>query len=164
MPKHHLEAEYPSRYGPTTMEGPRTVSASPSRQKLGLKSAITLSRRTESRVLGVLLAAFVAVGAWNVRVLAQASEISPAQAQATLQASIYLAAKSLDAELQETGSLPPTLDHLGIDGGGLLYRSLGNGYELVAEDGDRSISFRSGDDLGPFEAAFRALSGREALS
>jgi hypothetical protein len=118
---------------------------------------VTIPKKTERRLLGVLLLLFLALWAWNVRVMNRTSRVDPAQEQACLEASIYVAALSLDAELQETGRLPRSLDQLGVDREGITYLPRGSDYELVAQVADRTVTFQKGEDLTPYEAAFRSL-------
>jgi hypothetical protein len=118
---------------------------------------ISIPRKTERRLLTFLLLAFVGLWAWNVRIMNQAAQVKPGLEQASMEACIYVAALTLDAELQDTGRLPESLVELGVDREGLTYRPRGSEYELTARAEDQSVSFRSGEDLSPYEAAFRSL-------
>jgi hypothetical protein len=140
-----------------TPHGRSVVAPLPFTRKINPTAEIALSRKVERRLLTVLLLVFIGVGAWNIRVLTQAQVSSLSQTVVDLEASIYLAAKTIDAEIEDHGTLPSSLDELGIDDEGLTYRANGSGYELEVRNGEHAVSYRSGQDLSRFEAAFRAL-------
>lgn len=138
------------------------VSPLPFTRRISPTGEIVLSRKVERRLLTVLLLVFIGVGAWNIRVLTATQTLSPSQTVADLEASIYLAAKTIDAELEDQGSLPLTLNELGIDDDGLTYRTTEGGYELEVRVGRHTVSYRSGEDFSRFEAAFKALTEQGA--
>jgi len=77
--------------------------------------------------------------------------------ETSLRETIYLTALALNAEQEETGTYPTTLEEIGMDEVGLVYQAEPSGYHLSATDEGIQVEYRSGEDLGPFRAAFEAL-------
>lgn len=71
--------------------------------------------------------------------------------------SIYLAAVSIEAYRDSTGRLPARLEDIVADAPGLLYERDGRTYTLRGVAGGDTVSYRKGEDLAPFEAAFNEL-------
>jgi len=108
-------------------------------------------------ILLVLLLALALLLAWNSYSYRRAETISPEMADASLKGSIYLTVLALEAEFEDTGAYPSDLESIDVAEDEVTYFPTGNGYRLVAADGDLSFEFRSGDDLGPYRTAFEFL-------
>ena len=108
-------------------------------------------------ILLVLLLALALLLAWNSYSYRQAEAISPEMADASLKGSIYLTVLALESEFENTGAYPPNLESIDVAEDEVTYFPTGNGYRLVAADGDLSFEFRSGDDLEPYRTAFEFL-------
>ena len=89
--------------------------------------------------------------------LSAPAEHPPVPLRTSLMESIYVTALALDAELEETGSLPPNLEAVGMDDPTLTYVPGSDGYVLVAKSGEVRIEYRQGEDLRPYREAFEQL-------
>ena len=105
----------------------------------------------------VVLLALGLVLAWNSYSYRQAETISPEMAAASLKGPIYLVVLALEAEFEDTGAYPPDLESIDVAEDEVTYFPTGDGYRLVATDGNLSFEFRSGDDLEPYRSAFEFL-------
>lgn len=112
---------------------------------------------TSSKVLLFLLLVLGVIIAWNSYSFARSEDVPPEMAEASLRASIYLAALAVDAEFEETGAYPPDLESIEVDEEEVTYSANATGYTLVATDGDLSFEYRSGDDLDPYRTDFEYL-------
>lgn len=74
-----------------------------------------------------------------------------------LQASLYLAQQAVETTLEETGSLPASLEEAGADEEGLSYSPSAAGYTITARGADQEFSYQRGGDLTSLEAAFQKL-------
>jgi hypothetical protein len=123
------------------------------------------SPRWQTTALALLSSLFVAVGAWNVAWLqgTRSPAFTQAQVEESLRATIFLAVVGLEAHRSRTGAYPPDLAAVGLDDPALEYRREGDHFVLVgALPGvEPPPTFRSGDDLAPFELALdRAFPGQ----
>jgi hypothetical protein len=136
------------------------------KERLDAQAAPTAPPPPKSRtpLLAILSIVFLCVAGWNVYYFVYSGSPSPAFEEAALQASIFLAQQSIEAELAETGDFPASLEEVGADEEGLSYVVTGEVYTLTAQGNHHAINFQRGDDLTPFEAAFRALLAGEVTS
>lgn len=113
------------------------------------------SPRWQPPVLVVLSLLFVGVGVWNVRWLqdARSPAFSEGQVEESLRATIFLTVVGLEAHRSRTGAYPPTLEAVGLDDPALEYRLEGDRFVLVGPQVDPPLSYRTGEDLTPFELA-----------
>ena len=89
--------------------------------------------------------------------LTRAPSVPPVPVEISLQETVYLTVRVLDAEYEETGAFPSDLSEIGMDEEGLLYAQTSEGYRLVAEEGSFRVEYEYGEDLGPLLAAFETL-------
>ena len=108
-------------------------------------------------VLLVLLLVLGLILAWNSYSYRQSETVSPEMAEASLKASIYLAALAVDAEFEESGVYPQDLESIDVDEEEVTYLPREDCYTLVAADEELSFEFHSGDDLEPYRSAFEFL-------
>lgn len=115
------------------------------------------SPRWQPPALVFLSILLVLVGLWNVRWLQESR--SPAfgrqQVEESLRATIFLTVLGLEAHRSRTGTYPPTLEAVGLDDPALEYRPEGDRFVLVGvgPQVDPPLSYRTGEDLTPFELA-----------
>ena len=82
---------------------------------------------------------------------------SPEFEAVALQASLFMAQQAVETSLEETGSLPASLEEAGADEEGLSYSPSAAGYTLTARGADHEFSYQRGGDLTSLEAAFQKL-------
>ena len=111
----------------------------------------------------VLVVILAIVGAWNVVFFTGGGPAGVEDEEALLRGSVYMLALSIDGHWEETGAPPATLDEIGEDDPDVQYIPFENGYQLTASGEHTVVTFSSGDDLAPFEAAFRARFDRGSI-
>lgn len=111
--------------------------------------------RWQPALLVVLALAFLAVAVWNGRWYTEVRSpaFSSAELEDGLRATIFLTALSLEDHRARTGLYPASLADAGLDAPGLEYRRHEGGYLLEARGAGVEVSYRSGQDLRPFETA-----------
>jgi hypothetical protein len=115
-------------------------------------------RRRQPLYLLGLVGLFCGLTAWNVvRAGHVPTVFSPAEIEASVRYRIYLATRAVEAYRDSAGAFPAALAAAGIDDEGLLYLPARSTYSIVAENGAGRISYRRGDNLAPFVAAYGAL-------
>ncbi len=113
--------------------------------------------RSPTPLLLALAVMFLGILAWNVWFFTMAGEPRPEFEAVALQATVYLAIQAIEGEVEETGTLPASLEEVGADEEGLVYTLSGDGYTLSATGEHGSVEYRSGDPETPFQAAFQRL-------
>ena len=109
-------------------------------------------------ILGPLLAIFAGLVGWNVyRAVREVEVFPPAQEQAADLFTIYLIQQSIQSYHDSTGELPPNLAVLGADDEGVEYTVRDTAYMLTIATDSMPVSYRSGEDVSPFEAAYEQL-------
>lgn len=73
---------------------------------------------------------------------------------------IFVAAAAIEAYGDSAGTLPASLEPLGVDQAGLSYWTDGTTYTLTAAMGGQTVHYRAGEDLTPYGEAYDALGGR----
>ncbi len=102
-------------------------------------------------------AIFLGVIGWDVYYYAFAGRPSSEFEAVALQASLYLAQQAVETTLEETGSLPASLEEAGADEEGLSYSRSAAGYTITAKGDDHEYSYQRGGDLTSLESAFQKL-------
>jgi hypothetical protein len=77
--------------------------------------------------------------------------------EASRRFSIYLIAEGIQAFRDSTGTLPATLEDIGLDEEGIAYRTNGQTYRIISLEGTKSIIYVEGDDPNHFATAFTVL-------
>ena len=106
----------------------------------------------------VLIPLFLGLSTWNM--LAAGSRpvvFSRAEREASLRFRIYLAAQGITAFRDSAGYLPPDLRTVGISADQISYAPSGTVYAIVGSEGDLQLTYRSGEDLQPYAAAYQRL-------
>ena len=127
------------------------------RREASAESGPSPARKGRGTFLAMVAVIFLAVIGWDVYYYAFSGKPSSEFEEVALQASVYLAQQAVETVLEETGSLPATLEEAGGDEEGLSYSVSGDGYTLTARGPRHEFSYRQGGDLTSFEAAFRSL-------
>lgn len=89
--------------------------------------------------------------------LAPAPSGPPVPAEVSLQRAVFLTARVLEAEFDETGAFPADLSEIGMDREGLLYAQTPEGYWLAGEKDSVRVEYEYGEDSSPLETAFETL-------
>ncbi len=107
----------------------------------------------------LLLASVILLGVagWDVYYYAFSGRPSSEFEAVALQASLYLAQQAVETTLEDTGSLPASLEEAGADEEGLSYSRSASGYTITARGAHHEFSHQSGGDLTSLEAAFQKL-------
>jgi hypothetical protein len=63
----------------------------------------------------------------------------------------------VETTLEETGSLPASLEEVGADEEGLAYSPSAEGYTITARGNDQEFLYERGGDVTALEAAFNKL-------
>lgn len=107
----------------------------------------------------LLFASVILLGVigFDVYYYAFSGKPSPEFEAVALQASLYLAQQAVETTLEETGSLPASLEEAGADEDGLSYSKSAAGYTITARGDDHEFSYQRGGDLTSLEAAFQKL-------
>jgi hypothetical protein len=111
-------------------------------------------------LIGVLTALFLAVIGWNLTVLTRRPQVFTHEEEAaSAKVRIYLVAIVVLQHRDSTGTLPETLEALGIDDEHVSYVIADSGFQLNASVGKAIARYESGEDLAPFGEAYRQLDG-----
>lgn len=125
------------------------------------QATIAKVRRSSLVALAVLAPLAVALTAWNtVRAAATPASFSVEEQVASAQFAVFMTAKIVESYRDSAGHLPYDLEAAGVEGYGVAYEAFGDSaFALSATVGDRTVAYRSGEDLTPLGDAYRALPG-----
>lgn len=114
--------------------------------------------RAKKRLLSVLLPlALIGVG-WNIsRVSAAPTLFSPIEEEAGAKIYIYEAVLAIQAFRDSAGALPANLLAAGLADEPIVYLRSGDSFRIEAEANGQLFLYRDGDDLRPFEEAYRVF-------
>jgi hypothetical protein len=108
--------------------------------------------------LALLFVIFAGLTSWNVvRAGHQPVVFTADEMEASVRYRIYLAVRAVEGYHDSARAFPRTLKAAGIEDDGLVFLPSTSTYTIVAESGARRISYRRGDDLRPFAAAYGGL-------
>jgi hypothetical protein len=117
--------------------------------------------KTKKNHLPLLLALLpVAIGLtiWNVvHVGAKPAIFSPAERVASMKFRIYLTERAIEGYRDTHKALPPNLHILGMEAKGLTYVPGDTSWAIVGRVDSLTITYRHGDPLAPYAAAFQTL-------
>jgi hypothetical protein len=108
-------------------------------------------RRANRGPLLSLLPVLIGLTAWNIATYAGDQTVFSAEEErASARFHVYLTAVAIDDHRAETGSLPASLNEIGLGDDGVRYSLAGQGYILTAATEAGPVSYRAGEDLQPF--------------
>ena len=106
----------------------------------------------------VLIPLFFVLFGWNMLAAGSTPAVfSRAEREASLRFRIYLAAQGVKAFRDSAGYLPPDLPTIGIFEDRIAYVPDGTLYAIVGSEGGLQLTYRSGEDLQPYAAAYQRL-------
>ncbi len=109
-------------------------------------------------ILVPLFAIFAGLVGWNIyRAVREVEVFPPAQERAADLFTIYLIQQSIQSYRDSTGEFPPNLGVLGADDEGVEYTVRDTTYVLTIATDSMPVSYRSGQDVSPFQAAYEQL-------
>ena len=127
------------------------------RERRELRRAAPRKRRYRVMVMLFVVLA-VLVGANLIRALNAPVPFTRAEEEAAARFTIFLVVQGIAAFRDSLGVLPRDLATAELDESGLSYVASGDSaYTLSYQDGDLSLTYRSGESLAPFAAAYDAL-------
>jgi hypothetical protein len=164
----NTDSRRPPEFGDTTEERESLVAEAhrlaQERERASEAAEAPTAARVPRGPLAVVLSFILAVvAAWNVAFFTGGGPDGQAEEEMLLRASIYMVALSIDGYLEEFGRLPETLEEIGEDDPDYQYVPFESGYHLTVTGEQTSVTFRSGDNLAPFEAAFRSQLDGDSL-
>lgn len=110
------------------------------------------------KTLGILLLVLVVLIGLNVvRMVTAPDPFTPAGEEASAALTVYLVVQGLEAFRDSAGFLPADLESLDLDEEGLRYTVQDPGYVLQYQEGEVTVSYRSGESLAPLIAAYDVL-------
>ena len=119
-------------------------------------------RRRQGLLLVLLLPLLIGLTAWNVmRMSGDAEVFTPEQQEASIRVKIFLAANAVDHYRDSAGVFPASLATVGVIDPVLTYAPSTTTYSIAASFGTTQLSYRYGDSLAPFAAAFATLRARK---
>lgn len=109
-------------------------------------------------VLVPLLVILAGLLGWNIhRAVRELEVFTPEEEHAAELFTIYLVQQAIESYRDSTGSLPQNLAVLGAEDEGVNYVVNDTAYALRINESSAPISYRSGQDVSPFEAAYERL-------
>lgn len=115
-------------------------------------------RRSRIPILVPLLVILAGLVSWNIhRAVREVEVFPPAEVRAADLFTIYLIQQAIQSYRDSTGQLPPDLAVLGVDDEGVNYTVRDRTYVLSIANDSLPISYRSGQDVSPFETAYERL-------
>lgn len=129
-----------------------------SRQKAAVPPPAPDPMRAKKRLLSILLPLAIIGVAWNIsRVSAAPTLFSPIEEEAGAKIFIYEAVLAIQAFRDSTGALPANLLAAGLEDEPIVYLRSGDSFRIEAEANGQLFLYRDGDDLRPFEEAYRVF-------
>lgn len=107
-------------------------------------------RRRFVIALAVILAGLTAA---NLRAARVTGPHNPAEEAVAARGLIYLIVHGIEEYRDSTGTLPPSLEAVGLDEQGIEYRAKDTTYMLTASVTGGAIVYQHGQDLGAYRAA-----------
>jgi len=101
--------------------------------------------------LGALLAVLLLV-VWNTT--GSDRPYSSSEEDANARFTIFLVAEAVNAYRDSTGTLPTSLEPLGVDVTDCIYWTDGDMYSLTVDLGNREVTYHAGEPLLPYATAF----------
>ena len=115
-------------------------------------------KKPRYKTLGVLLFILVIMIGLNVaRIVTAPDPFTPAEEEAGAMFTIYLVVQGVEAFRDSAGFLPVDLEGLDLDEEGLTYTVRDSSYTLHFQEEGITASYRSGENLAPYIAAYEAL-------
>jgi len=129
---------------------------------LAAQAPVEVRKKAAGRWLLLLAPIAVVLIAWNiVRAAGDPEVFTVNEQEAAAKTTLFLVAQGLQVHLDSAGSLPATLEEIDLDEEDLTYQRNYDSYTLTVEANGRVFTFRSGDDLSGFAAAFATFLSEE---
>ena len=130
--------------------------------ELAVREPVEVRKKSPGRLLLLLAPIAVVLIVWNIVMSAGDPEVFTVDEQeAAAKTTLFLVAQGLLVHRDSAGSLPATLEEIDLDEEGLTYRRNYDSYTLTVEANGKVFTYRSGDDLSGFAAAFATFLSEE---